>query len=330
MRFLDELKRPKVVRVGVAGGNAAPRVLTVLLLSLLPGLAAAQAPPRRPIIDVHLHAQSLWAKPGEDAGVVFGPVFGQRTLGIPTPGTTDELREGTLAALDRYNIVKAMVGGPHALRYREGRPQRVLASFETPGRASPDSLRIGVTSGRFVALAELAPQYLGISPSDSAVAGLFAVAEELDVPVGIHMGLGPPGAAHGNFPNYRMSAGDPLLLEDVLVRHPRLRVWVMHAGWPRLGEMVALMHAHPDVYVDIAVINWYLPMDEFYAYFERLVKAGFADRIMFGTDQMQWPDAIGRAIETVEAAPFLTPDQRRDIMCRNAARFLRLEAGICE
>lgn len=30
---------------------------------------------RLPIIDVHLHAQELWAKPGEDAGVTFGPVF---------------------------------------------------------------------------------------------------------------------------------------------------------------------------------------------------------------------------------------------------------------
>lgn len=114
------------------------RVLSVLLLAALPGLAAAQAPARPPIIDMHLHAQNLWAKPGEDAARVFGPVFGERTLGIPTPRSTDELREQTLAAMDRYNIVRAMVGGPHALRYRvvlwgRGMPKRAGFRGRTSG-----------------------------------------------------------------------------------------------------------------------------------------------------------------------------------------------------
>jgi uncharacterized protein len=39
---------------------------------------------------------------------------------------------------------------------------------------------------------------------------------------------------------------------------------------------------------------------------------------------MAWPQAIGLAIETIEAAPFLTPAQKRDILYNNAARFLRL------
>ncbi|MCH7854219.1 MAG: amidohydrolase family protein, partial [Proteobacteria bacterium] len=58
--------------------------------------------------------------------------------------------------------------------------------------------------------------------------------------------------------------------------------------------------------------------------------AGFSKRIMFGSDQMVWPDAIGRAIETVESAPFLSKEQRRDIMCRNAMTFLRLDKTVCE
>jgi hypothetical protein len=50
---------------------------------------------------------------------------------------------------------------------------------------------------------------------------------------------------------------------------------------------------------------------------------------MFGTDQMQWPGAIERAIRVTEAAPFLSVDERRDVMCRNAARFLRRDEAIC-
>ena len=49
-----------------------------------------------------------------------------------------------------------------------------------------------------------------------------------------------------------------------------------------------------------------------------------AAAIMFGSDQMIWPDAIAFAVDGIESAPFLTPEQKRDILYNNAARFLRL------
>ena len=55
------------------------------------------------------------------------------------------------------------------------------------------------------------------------------------------MGLGPPGAAYIGFPKYRMSLSNPLLLEEVLVRHPKLRLYVMHAGWPMLDQTIGLL-----------------------------------------------------------------------------------------
>ena len=99
-----------------------------------------------------------------------------------------------------------------------------------------------------------------------------------------------------------------MLLEDALVRHTRLRVYVMHAGWPTLDEMIGLL------YVDIDVIDWVLPKAEFYTYLKRLVDAGFGKRIMVGSDQMIWPDATPIAIKAVEQASFLTPAQKRDIL----------------
>jgi len=39
---------------------------------------------------------------------------------------------------------------------------------------------------------------------------------------------------------------------------------------------------------------------------------------------MIWPRAIEVAIDTLEQAPFLTAEQKRDIFFNNAARFLRL------
>ena len=52
--------------------------------------------------------------------------------------------------------------------------------------------------------------------------------------------------------------------------------------------------------------------------------AGFIQRIMFGSDQMNWPEAIERAIDAIESASFLSDEQKRDILFNNAARFLRL------
>jgi predicted TIM-barrel fold metal-dependent hydrolase len=115
-----------------------------------------------------------------------------------------------------------------------------------------------------------------------------------------------------------------LLLEEAIVRHPKLRIYVMHAGWPMLDDMLAVMWTHPHIYVDTGAISFALPRAEFHRYLQRLVEAGFGKRVMFGSDQMNWPPAIERAIEAIESAPFLTAEQKRDILYNNAARFLRL------
>ncbi len=173
-------------------------------------------------------------------------------------------------------------------------------------------------------LRELMFQYRGLGPSDSVPEACYALAERLDLPVGVHVGLGPPGAAYLATPRYRASLSNPLLLEETLIRHPKLRLYVMHAGWAMLDEMLALLYGHPQVYVDLGVISWILPRKEFHRYLRRLVEAGFGQRVMFGSDQMLWPQGLRIAIQAVETADFLTPAQKRDIFYDNAARFLRI------
>jgi len=62
----------------------------------------------------------------------------------------------------------------------------------------------------------------------------------------------------------------------------------------------------------------------FYSYLKGVIGHGFEKRIMFGSDQMTWPDAIGMAVEAIEKADFISAEQKRDILYNNAARFLRL------
>jgi predicted TIM-barrel fold metal-dependent hydrolase len=125
-----------------------------------------------------------------------------------------------------------------------------------------------------------------------------------------------------------MAIGDPLLLEEVLLRHQRLRLSMMHAGWPRLESTLALLHAYPNVYVDTGGLHSdrILPRAAYYRYLNSLVEGGFGKRIMFGSD---FPDQIEMGIDAIVAAEFLTPEQKNDILCGNAARFLRLDAAIC-
>jgi predicted TIM-barrel fold metal-dependent hydrolase len=115
-----------------------------------------------------------------------------------------------------------------------------------------------------------------------------------------------------------------LLLEEALMKHPKLRVYIAHAGWPMIDDLLAVLWTHPQVYVDIGVISFALPRKEFHRYLQRIVEAGFGKRVMFGSDQMVWPEVIDYAIQSVETATFLSQQQKRDIFYNNAARFLRL------
>ena len=91
-----------------------------------------------------------------------------------------------------------------------------------------------------------------------------------------------------------------------------------------IDRMLGLLYAHPHVYVDIAVIDWAIPEPEFRYYLSRLVGAGFGDRILYGSDQMDSPAAIDASIERILRADYLSRSQKRAILYDNAARFLRL------
>ena len=125
---------------------------------------------------------------------------------------------------------------------------------------------------------------------------------------------------------YRARLHSALTMEEVLVRHPRLRIYLMHAGYPMIDDLLALLYAHPQVHVDVGVIVYTQPRAAFYRYLERIVEAGFESRILFGSDQMVWPETIERAVGVIEDAPFLSARQKRAIFYDNAARFLRLSA----
>jgi hypothetical protein len=245
-----------------------------------------------------------------------------------SPQTDRELMQQTIAVMNRRRVFGVLSGTPDRVRqWSEAAPGRFIAGMQFQlGRdtMSPVDVRELYQARQFAVLAEVTNQYAGIGPSDPEFDPYLAVAEKFDIPVGIHVGTGPPGAPYLGAPRYRAALHSPLTLEDALVRHPKLRLYIMHGGWPMVDDLLAVLWAHPQVYAEVGGIVFALPRPEFHRFLQRLVEAGFGKRVMFGSDQMVWPGVIERGIDAIESAPFLTPIQKRDILYNNAARFLRL------
>ncbi len=315
-------------------------------------ITIAQKNKPMPVIDMHLHALNA-----DDQGpppLKVGSPFDQFGANDPhnnygetfmeasktgkwakhnstSPTTDDSLRKQTLRALKENNVFAITSGDVAVVRnWHKEDPTRIMnaiywdfSSVKNRG-LNIDSLKCLFKSNEFKVFGEVAIQYEGYSPSDSSFEPYLKMAEELDIPVGIHVGPGPPGVIYLGSSNYRASLHSAFVLEEALVKHPRLRVYAMHAGWPLIDDMIATLYAHPQLYVDLGIIGYAVPEKEYYNYLERIVNAGFLNRIMFGSDNMVWPGTIKVAIDRINKAKFLSPAQKRDILFNNAARFLRL------
>jgi len=322
-------------------------VFVALAASLLAQAQTAPGDKRPPVIDVHVH--TLGGFPGVGPMCPFNPQFlasdpkstegpmgwakQNCTLQLEPAKTPDEYMKSMLAQYEELNVTAVVMGDlKEVQKWKDAAPPgRIITgtSFDAAMGGtkfvSLDDMRAAFTKGGMQVMGEVGLQYQGISPSDMSVDPYFALAEELDIPVGIHMGTGGSGRANVAMPKFRGSMGNPLLLEEVLARHPKLRLWIMHAGYPMIDNLLTLLQANSHVYVDVAGLIWSYPLKEVHGYIQRIVEAGFEDREMFGTDQMIWPKLMAASIGVIEGATYLTPEQKRDILYNNAARFLRLK-----
>ena len=282
-------------------------------LCLVAMSAAAQDATVRPsrLIDMHFH---VWDQ-------------------VPTGPARDSL----LAAFREFHLEKALASGPvaHIIAMVAMSPERMLgAPAFTESIALPPIavLRAHYRAGRLAALGEIDAQYAGERLDAAWLEPYWALSEALDIPVAIHTGFAQPRTPYTCCPKFRTSLGNPQHFEGVLVRHPRMRVYLMHAGWPYLEETKAIMHMYPQVYADLAgfAFNPGIPREEFYGYLQALLRAGFANRLMFGSglSPADWRAEIATAIALVEEAPFLTSEQKAGIFYDNAARFLRLASPV--
>jgi len=300
------------------------RHVTFSLGLLLACRADAQPGAFPPVIDMHVHSTNT------SPLIVRGRMENRNLRYFFLSALASDL-PAWAGAIDRSRYLPALV-----FPCDQGRAPITGRSCYDKSEPLPDIdwLRTEIQAGRIRSFGEMSPQYLGMSPNDSLLDPYWQLAEEYDIPVAIHMGPGPPGAAYDfstvpfKSPNFRMALNDALLLEEVLLRHKKLRLYVMHAGWPRLESTIALLYAHPNVYVDVAALSaqQLVPRVNYYSFLRKLVGAGFGKRIMFGSD---FPNEVETGVAAILDADFLSEEQKADILCNNASRFLRLEPSAC-
>ncbi|WP_211217509.1 hypothetical protein [Segetibacter koreensis] len=185
-------------------------IVTIALLLSTAKMYAQNAAKSRhlPIIDVHVHAMKVnpafaadmcpWFlsnMPGGDPNQP-PPSFINTDCATPLKAAKSdkEFQDSLIATMKRLNMTIIASGDASIIRrwQKAAEPGRVIpsltlsASKEMTVMAFTDSL----SSGFYKVMGEVAPQYQGMSPSDTSLDAYFGAAEKLNIPVGIHLGTG--------------------------------------------------------------------------------------------------------------------------------------------
>lgn len=279
---------------------------------------------RLPVIDIHLHTMGEWDYPAPKVLL----------RGLPASSSPEVLFQETYEQFRKLNVVKGVVCGPFdwvqtwKSKDEDGRIIQGLQMHEpNDWNVNPERFEDLVKAGKVEVFGELIPCISGTTLSDPQWQPYLKICERHDIPILLHSGRGPSGIAYTWAPKARFRLGEPYLIEDVLIRYPKLRVCLAHVGVTWHEQVLMLMDGYPQVYTDLAAVLWIAPVYQRYAreFLQNAKEAGCLDRVLFGSDQMHWPGAIEKSIEYLNSLDFLTDEDRRDILYNNAVRFLRID-----
>lgn len=119
------------------------------------------------------------------------------------------------------------------------------------------------------------PIYQNWNPQDPKHLPLFRKAESLGIPVNIHQGTTfvRPGP---------LKYANPVLLEDIAIACPDLRIVIAHMGHPWETECVVLIRKHPNLYANVSALH-YRPLRHYQA-FMTAIEYGVEHKLIIGSD----------------------------------------------
>ncbi len=161
------------------------------------------------------------------------------------------------------------------------------------------------------------PSIQGFSPNDPMAYPLYEAIEELGVPALFHTGQTGIGAGVPGGGGIRMKYANPMLVDDVAVDFPELRIILAHPSFPWQDEALAVATHKPFVYIDLS--GWspkYFP-PQLVHYANSLLQ----DKVLFGSDYpVITPDRWLSDFEELDMKPHVRPK----ILKENAVTLLGL------
>ena len=242
-----------------------------------------------------------------------------------------ELFQRSFEQMDMNNVRYGLLShGTYKEAFLDERPDMFLLSYE-PDLSLEDHTEPAlefeqhVINGRYAALGELGLIYAGIPLNTPDLHPYYEVAQKHGIPVFIHTGFSGPNPQQVLSPAFRIGTANPLLLEDVIIEFPDLKIVMMHMGWPFFDEALYILGTYPHVYIETSVAIWLLGDHLFHRLLNEAVATAGSDKILFGTLQMAWPEVIGRSVTTIREADYLSLDDKRAILWENAAALFEIE-----
>ena len=272
------------------------------------------------IIDMHMHGYNksdFWNG-------------GKARNGLSSAATAEELLKQTIQQMDKHNIRYAVLCGTlETLEIYSTADNRFIPAYQDYQDTLIDIKLFEdlVKTRKIRVFGEVMAVYHGRTLNDSIYQPYLKICETYAIPVAYHSGGSFPDAQNLGWPKYRISYGDPLLIEDVLVKYPKLKLYLMHAGENFYENTLRMMDGYPNLYVDLGVLLWLHPLTQDYGtkFLKSAKKYGVIDRIMFGSDQMVWPEAITSSINFLKSLDFLTAVEKEMILYKNAKIFLGIK-----
>ncbi len=157
---------------------------------------------------------------------------------------------------------------------------------------------------------KLYPTYQYYYPNDSFMYPVYAKAQDLSLPVSIHLGSSV-------FAGSRLKYGDPIHIDDVAVDFPELSLLMCHCGRPFwYNKAFGLARLHTNVYMEVSG----LPPQKLLTYFPEMER--IAHKVIYGSD---WP-GVASIRENIDAVMSLEISQeaKQKILGENGAKLLNI------
>ncbi len=122
---------------------------------------------------------------------------------------------------------------------------------------------------------KLGPNYQVFDPLGDAALRVYELADRHGLPILFHQGASPVQDAPLRYAH-------PLLMDEIAIRFPELRVVMAHMGHPWQRETIVTIRKHPHVYADVSAL-FYRPWS-FYEALRLATEWGALDKLLFGSD----------------------------------------------